>query len=52
MHGERHLTYSELNEEVERFARGLMSTGIGKGDPVTAYPANACNDELAQSPRW
>ncbi len=52
MHGERHLTYSELNEKVERFARGLMSTGIGKGDPVTAYPANACNDELAQNPRW
>ena len=41
MHGERHLTYSELNEEVERFARGLMSTGIGKGDPVIVWMPNS-----------
>jgi hypothetical protein len=41
MHGERHLTYSELNEEVERFARGLMSTGIGKGDRVIVWMPNS-----------
>lgn len=41
MHGERHLTYSELNEEVERFARGLMSTGIEKGDPVIVWMPNS-----------
>jgi fatty-acyl-CoA synthase len=41
MHGERHLTYSELNEEVECFARGLMSIGIGKGDPVIVWMPNS-----------
>jgi fatty-acyl-CoA synthase len=41
LHGERHLTYSELKEEVDRFARGLMSAGIGRGDPVIVWMPNS-----------
>ncbi|RXE56836.1 3-hydroxypropionyl-CoA synthetase [Methanoculleus taiwanensis] len=34
---ERTLTYQELFEDVSRFARGLVSLGIGKGDRVCIY---------------
>ncbi len=34
---ERIFTYRQLNEEVNRFANGLKSLGIRKGDKVTIY---------------
>jgi acetyl-CoA synthetase len=33
----RHISYRELYEQVCRFANGLKSLGIGKGDMVTIY---------------
>ena len=33
----KHITYRELYEQVCRFANGLKSLGIGKGDMVTIY---------------
>jgi acetyl-CoA synthetase len=34
---ERDLTYAELHREVQRFANGLKSLGIGRGDVVGIY---------------
>ncbi|MDP7208130.1 MAG: AMP-binding protein, partial [Candidatus Bathyarchaeota archaeon] len=34
---ERMVTYGELYEDVNRFANGLRSLGIGRGDPVCMY---------------
>jgi acetyl-CoA synthetase len=34
---ERVITYRELHEEVSRFANGLKSLGVGKGDRVAIY---------------
>lgn len=34
---ERRLTYQELTQEVCRFANGLKSLGVKKGDRVTLY---------------
>ena len=34
---DRHITYRELYEEVCRFANGLKSLGVGRGDVVTIY---------------
>ena len=33
----RDLTYSELHEEVSKFANGLKSIGVGRGDRVAIY---------------
>jgi acetyl-CoA synthetase len=33
----KHITYRELDEQVCKFANGLKSLGIGKGDMVTIY---------------
>ena len=33
----RRITYRELRDEVNRFANGLKSIGVGKGDVVTIY---------------
>jgi len=34
---ERRFTYGQLNEEVSKFANGLKSLGIKKGDKITIY---------------
>ncbi|MGB5588444.1 MAG: acetate--CoA ligase [Gammaproteobacteria bacterium] len=34
---DRHISYRELYEEVCRFANGLKSLGVGRGDVVTIY---------------
>ncbi|MGD8976956.1 MAG: acetate--CoA ligase [Gammaproteobacteria bacterium] len=34
---DRHISYRELYEEVCRFANGLRSLGVGRGDVVTIY---------------
>src|SRR3989339_2006122 len=34
---ERRFTYDELNDEVSKFANGLKSLGVKKGDKVTIY---------------
>src|SRR3989339_1133807 len=34
---ERRFTYGELNDEVSKFANGLKSLGVKKGDKVTIY---------------
>ena len=40
--GERHttLTYSQLNQSVNRFAAGLQKAGLQKGDRVALYMPN------------
>lgn len=38
--GRRHLTFGEMDEQVERLASALVASGVGKGDVVCAYLPN------------
>jgi fatty-acyl-CoA synthase len=38
--GERRLTYRELSDEVDRYARALMSLGVAPGDRVSIWMGN------------
>lgn len=36
-HGDRHLTYHELQADVSAFCSGLMSSGVGRGERVAVF---------------
>jgi len=47
-HQRRRYTYRELNEEVDRTARGLLSLGIQKGDRIGIWATNCAEWVLTQ----
>jgi fatty-acyl-CoA synthase len=48
VHQNRRYTYSQFNEEVNRVARGLLATGIGRGDRVGIWSPNCAEWALVQ----
>lgn len=46
--GETRITYLEMNEAINRFARGLVSLGIQKKDKVAIWMPNGVNWALAE----
>ncbi len=45
--GELRLTYAQLAEEVDRYARGFMAAGVGAGDRVAVWAPNCAEWMLA-----
>jgi fatty-acyl-CoA synthase len=48
VHQNRRYTYGQFNDEVNRVARGLLATGIGRGDRVGIWSPNCAEWALVQ----
>lgn len=47
IHGERRLTYKQLNEQANRLAHVLIEHGVGEGDFVALYLERGCDCVIA-----